>query len=119
MTSVCFYFQVHQPRRLRRIQSFRAPAGFDYWDDATDRRILDRASAKCYLPTNQLIAELVRKTDGWFRVAYSVSGVLLEQLDRHRPDVLQSFQDLAATGHVEFLDETYYHSLAGLWDDPT
>jgi len=119
MTSVCFYFQVHQPYRLKRIQSVRPPAGVDYWDHAKNRAILDRASAKCYLPANAAIAEMVRKSDGWFRVAYSVSGVFLDQLESDRPDVLQSFQDLAKTGHVEFLAETHYHSLAGLWDDPT
>ncbi|MCA1819332.1 MAG: glycoside hydrolase family 57 protein [Halobacteriales archaeon] len=118
MTSVCLYFQVHQPFRLRRIQGFRPPAGFDYWDHAKDRAILDRASAKCYLPANAAVAELVRKTDGWFRAAYSLSGVFLQQLEADRPDVLQSFQDLARTGHVEFLAETSHHSLAGLWDDP-
>jgi alpha-amylase len=119
VTAICTYFQVHQPRRLRRIQSFSAPQGFDYWDDEKDRAILDRAARKCYLPTNELIGELIRKTDGWFRVAFSLSGVFIEQLERHRPDVLDSFKELAKTGHVEFLDETYYHSLAGLWDDPT
>lgn len=119
MTDVCFYFQVHQPNRLRRIQSFRSPEGFDYEDGPRNRAILDRASAKCYLPANEAVLEMIRKTDGWFRVAYSLSGVFLEQLERMRPDVLDSFRALAATGSVEFLDETYYHSLAGLWDDPT
>ena len=118
MTAVCMYFQVHQPYRLRRIQSFRPPSGVDYWDHAKNQEILDRASRKCYLPTNQLVADLVRKTDGWFRVAYSLSGVFLEQLEQYRPDVLASFKELAETGHVEFLAETHYHSLAGLWDDP-
>ena len=119
MTSVCFYFQVHQPYRLRRIQSVNPPRGLDYWDHAKNKAILDRASAKCYLPTNQAFLELIRRTDGWFRVSYSVTGTLLDQLEADRPDVLQSFQDLAATGHVEFLAETHYHSLAGLWEDPT
>lgn len=118
MTDVCLYFQVHQPKRLRRIHSFKPPQGYDYWDEPNNRALLDRASAKCYLPTNALILDLIRKTDGWFRVGYSLSGVFLEQLARERPDVLDSFRELARTGQVEFLDETYYHSLAGLWDDP-
>jgi alpha-amylase len=119
VTSVCAYFQVHQPFRLRRIQSVNPPRGLDYWDDAKNKAILDRAATKCYLPTNALVAETVRQTDGWFRVAYSVTGTLLEQLERSRPDVLDSFRDLARTGHVEFLAETHYHSLAGLWEDGT
>ena len=119
MTAVTMYFQVHQPMRLRRIQSQRPPDGYDYWDHTKNRAILDRASEKCYLPTNHVIADLIRKTDGWFRVAYSLSGVFLEEIERHRPDVLESFRELVATGHVEILDETYYHSLAGLWEDQT
>jgi alpha-amylase len=119
MTSVCMYFQVHQPWRLRRIRSIDPPAGVDYWDHAKDKAILDRASTKCYLPANAAILDLVRRTDGWFRVAYSLTGTFLDQLERHRPDVLESFRELAATGHVEFLAETHPHSLAGLWEDPT
>ncbi|MEA3190357.1 MAG: alpha-amylase [Thermoplasmata archaeon] len=117
MTDVCFYFQVHQPHRLRRIQSFDAPKGLDYWDRAKNREILDRASRKCYLPANQQVLEMVRKTDGAFRASYSLSGVFLEQIADERPDVLQSFVDLADSGQVEFLGETYYHSMASLWDD--
>jgi len=117
MTAVCLYFQVHQPMRLRRIKSFQPPPGYDYWDETKNRAIIDRVAEKCYLPTNALIEEQVRKSDGWFRVAYSLSGVFLEQIERYRPDVVESFVSLARTGHVEFLEETYYHSLAGLWDD--
>ncbi len=117
MTDICIYFQVHQPYRLRRLRPFETREGFDYWDHAKNQEILDRAATKCYLPTNAAIAEMVRKTDGAFRVSYSLSGVFMDQLEEHRPDVLDSFRDLARTGHVEFLDETHYHSLAGLWED--
>jgi alpha-amylase len=117
MTAVCFYFQVHQPMRLRRLQLFKPPQGFDYWDHAKNKAIIDRVSEKCYLPTNRTMLDLIEQSDGWFRIAYSLSGVFLEQLERSRPDVLASFQALVKTGHVEILDETYYHSLAGLWDD--
>lgn len=117
MTDLCIYFQVHQPYRLRRLRPFETRDGFDYWDHAKNKEILDRAATKCYLPTNAAIAEMVRKTDGAFRVSYSLSGVFMDQLEEHRPDVLDSFRDLADTGHVEFLDETHYHSLAGLVPD--
>lgn len=117
MTDICIYFQVHQPYRLRRLRPFETSEGFDYWDHAKNHEILDRAATKCYLPTNAAIAEMVRKTDGAFRVAYSLSGVFMDQLEEHRPDVLDSFRDLAKTGNVEFLDETHHHSLAGLWED--
>jgi alpha-amylase len=117
MKSICMYFQVHQPRRLRRISAFHTPPGFDYWDGKADRDIFDRAANKCYLPTNRLIHELIRRTDGAFKVAYSITGTFLEQAEAFRPEVIESFRELAATGSVEFLGETYYHSLAGLWDD--
>ncbi len=117
MTSVCFYFQVHQPVRLKRVKIVDPPSGFEYWDDPTNRRVMERVADKCYLPANQAILDLIEETDGWFRVAYSLSGVFLEQAKEFRPDVVDSFKKLAKTGHVEFLDETYYHSLAGLWSD--
>ena len=119
MTSVCFYFQVHQPMRLRRVHAFNAPRDLDYWDHDKNQAILDRVARKCYFPTNTLLRELIEKHEGWFRVAFSLSGVFLEQCQRYRPDILRSFQDLVRTGHVEILDETYYHSLAGLWQDQT
>jgi alpha-amylase len=119
MTAICLYFQVHQPKRLRRIQSFKPPEEPDYWDAGENERILDRAAEKCYLPANRAIEELIHETGGDFRVAFSLSGVFLEQVRRHRPDVLSSFQRLADTGHVEFLTETYPHSLASLWADQT
>lgn len=119
MTAVCFYFQVHQPMRLRRFRLFNPPQGFDYFDDEKNQKILDRVSDRNYLPTNRLLLDLIEKTGGWFRCSFSLSGVFLEQARRHRPDVVESFRALARTGAVEFLDETYYHSLAGLWDDPT
>ena len=74
--------------------------------------VLDKVSERCYLPTNQLMLKLIQKHEGNFRISYSVSGVALEQFATWRPDVLQSFIDLANTGCVEFIAETYYHSLA-------
>jgi len=119
LTSVCFYFQVHQPMRLRRLHVFNMPQGYDYWDHAKNRAIFDRVSDKCYLPANRLLLDLVKRHDGKFKIAYSLSGTFVEQARQFRPEVLESFRALADTGHVEFLDETYYHSLAGLWSDQT
>lgn len=115
MPSVCFYFQVHQPCRLRRYSFFDVGHLHDYQDDAENRRILDRVARKCYLPANALLLELIDRHEGKFRVAFSLSGVALDQMERHRPDVLESFQRLAATGCVEFLNETDGHSLAFLF----
>ena len=113
MASVCFYFQVHQPFRLRRFSIFdREP---DYFDEVANREMLQRVAAKCYLPANAVLYELIKRHDGRFRVAFSLSGVLLEQLEQYMPETLASFQKLAETGAVEFLSETYHHSLSFLY----
>jgi alpha-amylase len=110
MASVCFYFQVHQPYRLRPFTVF--DTGSDYFDDFKNAEIIHKVAKKCYLPSNSLLLELIKKYDGKFRISYSITGVLLEQLQMYAPEVLLSFQQLAATGCVEFLAETYYHSLS-------
>ena len=116
MTSICFYFQVHQPFRLRRDYSF-----FDidhshiYEDEVENRRLLSRISQKSYLPTNKLILDLIKQYKGKFRVAYSISGTALEQFEKYCPEVIESFQKLMETGCVELLSETYYHSLSFLY----
>jgi alpha-amylase len=115
MPSVCCYFQVHQPGRLKRYSVFDIGRVHDYEDDPENRRILDRVAQKCYLPANALLLESIERQGGRFQVAFSLSGVVLDQFERHRPDVLASFQRLAATGCVEFLNETDSHSLAFLF----
>ncbi|HUR69686.1 MAG TPA: glycoside hydrolase family 57 protein [Candidatus Thermoplasmatota archaeon] len=118
MTDVCFYFQVHQPIRLRRLHLFNMPQDTHYWDDAKNRAIFDRVSNKCYVPTNKMLLELIKEHPE-FKVSFSLSGTFVEQAKQFRPDVMDLFRDLADTGRAEFLDETYYHSLAGLWEDQT
>ena len=112
--SVCLYFQVHQPTRLRQYRFFDIGKDSHYYDDFANRTILKRVAQKCYLPMNELLLEAITKTKGKFKVAFSISGSALEQFDRYAPEVLESFRKLAATGKVEFLCETYYHSLASL-----
>lgn len=115
MKSVCLYFQVHQPNRLKRYTFFDIGKDHFYEDDELNRAVLDKVSEKCYLPANRLLTHLLKKYNGKFKVAFSLSGVFLEQLEHHRPDVLASFQEMVATGHVELLTETYYHSLAYMY----
>lgn len=115
MPSVCFYFQVHQPFRLKRYSFFDIGKDHFYEDDEKNRLILDKVSEKCYLKTNRKILELINRHKGKFRVSYSISGTALEQFELHRPDILQSFIDLSKTGCVEFLSETYYHSLSFIY----
>ncbi len=114
MRAICFYFQVHQPHRLRTYRFFDIGNRHDYYDDYQNRYIVRRVADKCYLPANELLGELIGKFNGDFRIAYSISGIALEQFERYAPEVLESFRKLAQTGHVEFLSETYAHSLAAL-----
>ncbi len=113
MASVCFYFQVHQPFRLRNYTIFDTDS--NYYDDHKNAQICRKVADKCYLPANSLMLELIKKHNGKFRIAYSITGVVLEQLQLYAPEVIKSFQELAATGCVEFLGETYYHSLSSLY----
>ncbi len=115
MPSVCIYFQVHQPYRLRRYSFFDIGKSHVYEDEKQNRQILNKIADKCYLPANGLLLELIEEYRGDFRIAFSLTGVILEQMERYRPDVLDSFKRLADTGCVEFLGETYYHSLAFLF----
>ncbi len=112
--SICLYFQVHQPTRLRLYRFFDIGKDSHYYDDFANRTILRRIAQKCYLPMNAQLLSLIKANKGKFKVAFSISGSALEQFQRFAPDVLDSFRALAETGCVEFLCETYYHSLASL-----
>jgi alpha-amylase len=109
------YFQVHQPRRLQSVNFFDIPKEPNYFNDELNESVIRRVAAECYLPTNQLLLELIEHMPN-IRISFSMSGIVLEQLERYAPDALESFQELARTGAVEFLGETYYHSLASLVD---
>jgi len=113
MASVCFYFQVHQPLRLRHYTVF--DKNDKYFDDYTNAAICRKVANKCYLPTNRLFLDIIRRYEGRFKIAYSLTGILLEQLLSFSPEVMSTFDALAETGCVEFLAETYYHSLSFLY----
>lgn len=119
MSSVCFYFQVHQPYRIKRYRIFDVGNDHEYFNDRSDKdinneKILHKVAKKCYLPTNALLLELLRKHPE-FKVSFSLSGVFLDQLEEFSPETLKSFQKLVDTGRVEILDETSHHSLAFLY----
>ncbi len=113
MATVCFYFQVHQPFRLRRYSVFDTDP--NYFDEYKNREICRKIAHKCYLPANRMLLEMIEAHEGRFRVAFSLTGAAIEQLRRFAPEVIESFQRLSQTGCVEFLGETYYHSLAFLY----
>jgi alpha-amylase len=113
MASVCLYFQIHQPYRLRRYSVFDTDP--HYFDDFKNAEIIRKVAHKCYLPANRLMLKLIREFEGRFRIAYSISGVAMEQFEKSVPEVVDTFRELNSTGCVEFLAETYHHSLAFLY----
>ncbi len=116
MLHIVFYFQVHQPYRLRPYRVLHIGREHNYFDDGLNRSIIDKVSSKCYVPANALLLDLINRFEGRFKVAFGITGSFVDQLRQWRPDVLESFRDLAQHGGVEFLGETYYHSLSCLFD---
>jgi alpha-amylase len=115
MTNICFYFQVHQPFRLRKFSVFDIGKSTDYFDEKKNSEVMKKVANKCYLPANKVMLDSINRHGGKFKVAYSITGTALEQFEKYAPEVLDSFKELADTGCVEFLSETYYHSLAYLY----
>jgi alpha-amylase len=116
MPSVCLYFHVHQPLRVRKYRIFDVGHAHNYFDDTSDTRlnnekVLKKVARKAYLPANRLLLKLLKKHPE-MKLNYSFSGVFLNQLASFAPEVLESFKKLVKTGKVEILSETYYHSLA-------
>lgn len=114
MRSICFYFQVHQPYRLRTYRFFDIGSNHHYYDEQQNRFIMRRVADKCYLPMNKLLLDLINEYGSAFKVSFSISGTALDQFEAYAPDVLDSYKALAATGNVEFIAETYGHALAAL-----
>ena len=121
MPSICFYFQVHQPYRIKKYSVFDIGNDHDYFKDENlnekgNKAVMEKVSRKCYLPTNKILLDLIHKHPE-FKISYSFSGTALEQMENFAPEVLESFQKLIKTGNVEILSETYYHSLAFFYSD--
>ena len=115
MKTVCFYFQVHQPWRLKTYRFFQMGKDHNYLDDFTNRSIMQKIARECYLPMNALLLSLIKQNKGAFHCSFSITGSAVEQFKAYAPEVLDSFKELAATGCVEFLGETYSHSLSSLY----
>lgn len=114
MKTVCLYFQVHQPWRLKTYRFFQMGNDHNYLDDFTNRAIMQKVARECYLPMNALLLSLINENKGAFKVSFSLTGSAVEQFKAYAPEVLESFKKLAETGCVEFLGETYSHSLSSL-----
>jgi alpha-amylase len=116
MPSVCFYFQVHQPDRLRSYRALDIGCSRRYFDTVKNRDIARKVAARCYLPMGERLLRLIDRHQGRFKFAFSLSGTVLDQLEESAPEALAMFQRLADTGCVELLAETYFHSLAFVYD---
>lgn len=114
MKSISLFFQVHQPFRHRRYRFFDIGNDHYYYDDYANETTIRKVAEKSYLPTNKLLLKLIGELEGKFKVSFSITGTALEQFELYAPEVIESFQELAKTGCVEFLSETYSHSLASL-----
>lgn len=114
MKTVCLYFQVHQPWRLKKYRFFNMGKDHNYLDDMLNRSIMQKIARECYLPMNALLLKLIKDNNGKFKCSFSITGTAIEQFRTFAPEVLDSFKALAQTGCVEFLAETYSHSLASL-----
>ncbi|MGB0332773.1 MAG: glycoside hydrolase family 57 protein [Planctomycetota bacterium] len=116
MTSIVYYFQVHQPYRVKPFPYDAIGSRTDYWDDWLNEDVAKRVAEKCYLPMNRQLLRAVERSSGAFRCSFSVSGTAIRQLADWAPEALESFRDLADSGSVEFMCETSRHSLAALAD---
>lgn len=116
MKSICLYLQFHQPFRLKRYRFFDIGRDHYYYDDFANDDVITRIARNSYMPTVEALREMIETSNGRFKVAISVSGVVLEQLEMYVPELVESLKDLAKTGCVEFLSETYAHSLVSLAD---
>jgi alpha-amylase len=109
--NLILYFQVHQPKRLKPFKFFDIGHQTSCFNDDFNKDIVQRIARTCYLPTNTLLLKLIKANPN-IKVCFSISGVTLDQLTDYAPEVIESFKALANTGSVEFLAETYFHSLA-------
>lgn len=116
MASICFYFQIHQPYRVKRYSVFDIGNDPHYFNDESEqdlnnKRVLEKVARKSYEPTTELLLTLLERHPE-FRISFSISGIALEQLLESSPKTVENLQKLVATGRVELLAETYYHSLS-------
>ena len=112
--TICLFFQVHQPFRLKVYRFFNIGVDHDYYDDAKNRHILKRVAHNCYMPANDLLMNCIKKFGSAFKITFGISGTAIEQFKKYTPWVIESFRKLYETGHVEFVAESYPYSLAML-----
>lgn len=116
MKAICFYFQIHQPFRLKRYRFFDIGNDHYYYDDFANDDIVTRIAHHSYIPAAESLLKMIDESNGAFRCALSITGTALEQFEQYVPEFIDLLKKLADTGKVEFLAETYAHSLSSLAD---
>lgn len=117
MSAICLYFKIHQPFRLKRYRFFDIGNDHYYYDDFSNDEIITRIAQRSYLPANELLLQMITDSKKKFKCAFSITGTAIEQLQQYVPEFIDSMKKLVDTGCVEFLSETYDHSLASLADE--
>lgn len=119
MKTICLYFEIHQIIHLKRYRFFDIGTDHYYYDDYENERSINDIAERSYMPTLNALLEMIKDSDKYFKVAFSLSGVGIEQLEMHAPQVLEKLQELNETGCVEFLAEPYSHGLSSLANEET
>ena len=119
MKTICLYFEIHQIIHLKRYRFFDIGTDHYYYDDYENERSISDIAERSYMPALNALLEMIKENDRYFKVAFSLSGVGIEQLEMHAPQVLEKLQQLNETGCVEFLAEPYSHGLSSLANEET
>lgn len=114
MKTICLYFEIHQIIHLKRYRFFDIGTDHYYYDDYENEHSISDIAERSYMPALSTLLDMIKANDGFFKVAFSLSGVGMEQLEVHAPQVLEKLQELNDTGCVEFLAEPYSHGLSSL-----
>jgi len=114
MTQICLVFQIHQPYRLRNFNFFEIGGQYSYFDEARNAKMIRQVAENSYVPTNRLLQELMKTHGEAIKISLAISGTALDQMEDYGPDILESFQNLVATGNVELLGQTYAASLSAI-----
>ena len=114
MKTICLYFEIHQIIHLKRYRFFDIGTDHYYYDDYENERSIADIAERSYMPALNTLLDMIKENGDYFKVAFSISGVGMEQLELHAPQVIEKLQELNATGCVEFLAEPYSHGLSSL-----
>ena len=116
MKTICLYFEIHQIVHLKRYRFFDIGTDHYYYDDYENERTITDIAERSYMPALSALGDMIKENGRFFKVAFSLSGVGMEQLELYAPQVIEKLQELNKTGCVEFLAEPYAHGLSALKD---